>query len=51
MSENMYKVISRFQCNDKKMVIVSRKGSVSVMNEKDYNTIVYRELENNKEVL
>lgn len=43
MDKDAYSIISTFECNGKKMLVVRMNGAACVMTEEDYNRIIITE--------
>lgn len=53
MDKETYKIISAFECDEKKMLVVGMSGAACVMSEEDYNRIIteerkYRQMKHNE---
>lgn len=43
MEKDVYSIISVFECNGKKMLVIRMSGAACVMSEEDYNRIITAE--------
>lgn len=43
MDKDVYNIVSTFECNGKKMLVVRTSGAACVMSEEDYNKIIITE--------
>lgn len=43
MDKDTYRIISRFECNGKKMLVIRTSEAACVMSEEDYNKIITAE--------
>lgn len=43
MDKDVYSIVSAFECNGRKMLVVRMSGAACVMTEEDYNKIIITE--------
>lgn len=43
MDKDVYSIVSAFECNRRKMLVIRMSGAACVMSEEDYNRIIIAE--------